>query len=348
MNDLKTNQPFITVIMPIRNEAEFIEQSIISILNNNYPKEKLEVLVVDGMSTDGTRDIVKQISLKQTSVKLLDNPKKIVPCAMNIGFLCMKGDFFVRIDGHVEVPSDFLRKSIECIFEKPEAWIVGGYIETVSDGFIGKAISAAMQSPVGVGNAMFRRGDYEGWVDTIAFGMHHRWVIDKVGLFDEQLVRNQDDDFNFRVLQAGGKIWLSKDIKSTYYSRNSLKKLWRQYFQYGFWRIRTIQKHRRPATVRQIAPLLLVLSLLVLGMLAFFHTVFQWLLAAEAMIYVFGLVVGMFDVARRSSWKEALLSPLVFMILHFAYGLGSLWGFVRFVLLKGRGLPKPEEHKLSR
>ncbi len=340
--------PLVSVIMPIRNEADFIERALISILNSNYPKDLLEVLVVDGMSTDGTRQIVENFSAKDRRVRLIDNIRKTVPYALNIGLLEMKGTLFVRIDGHVEIPPDFIRNSVICLNDKKDAWLVGGYIETIAEGFIGKAISAAMQSPIGVGNAMFRRGDYEGWVDTLAFGMHHRWIIEKIGYFDEQLVRNQDDDFNFRVIKAGGKIWLSKSIRSTYFSRSSLRKLWQQYFQYGFWRIRTIQKHGRPATMRQLAPLILVLSLLGLGMLCILFPLFIYLLMIEIVIYLLGLVYGAFDIGRKTSFKYSILAPLIFAILHFGYGLGCLWGIIRFVLLGGRGLPKPEDHKLSR
>jgi glycosyltransferase involved in cell wall biosynthesis len=340
--------PFVSVIMPIRNEADFIQKAIESVLQNDYPHDRLEILVVDGMSDDGTRRIVTDIANRDSRVLMLDNPKKIVPYAMNIGLRQIKGDLFARVDGHATVAPDFLSSSVKCLLETRGAWLVGGYIETTSDTFIGKAISAAMQSAVGVGNAMFRRGDYEGWVDTLAFGMHHRWILDKIGFFDEELVRNQDDDFNFRVIQAGGKIWLSKNIKSTYYSRSSLKKLWRQYFQYGFWRIRTIQKHGQPATLRQLAPMLLVLSLLGFGILSFVHPLFGWLLAAELSVYALGLVAGMIDVGRKSFFKYTVIAPLIFTILHFGYGIGSLWGIVRFLLLQGQGIAKPEEHKLSR
>ncbi len=340
--------PFVSVLMPIRNEADFIERALNSVLNNDYPADRMEVLVSDGMSTDGTQTVVNRIAEKDSRVRLIENHGKIVSSGLNCALKQIKGDVFIRIDGHCEIPSDFIKKSVNTLLDKKEAWVVGGMIDTVADSFVGKAISAAMQSPVGVGNAMFRRGDYEGWVDTLAFGMHQRAIIDKIGYFDEQLVRNQDDDFNFRILQAGGKIWMSRNIKSIYYARSSLKKLWRQYFQYGFWRIRTIQKHGQPATLRQLAPVLLVSSMVVLGVLSGFHSIFLWLLIAALCVYGLGLIYGAVNVGRKQSFKYAAISPMIFIILHFGYGLGSLWGIVRFILLKGRGLPKPEEHRLSR
>jgi len=342
------DSPFVTIIMPIRNEADFIERAIRSVLDNDYPAERMEILIVDGMSDDGTREIVTRLSKADNRIMMLDNPKRIAPVAMNIGLKPARGNLFIRIDGHVEIPGDFIAKSIRCLHEHPEAWVAGGYINTVADSYTGQAIASAMRSPIGVGNSRFRLGDYEGWVDTLAFGIHHRWIIDKIGYFDEELVRNQDDEFNLRIILAGGKIWMSKAIQSTYFSRGSLFKLWKQYFQYGFWRIRTFQKHKRPASIRQLVPLLLVLSLLLSGLAGFLWKPLWILLAIEAALYMLGLVIGTLDVGYKSSWRYAPLSPVVFAILHFAYGLGSLWGVIRFSMLRGRGLKKPEEMQMSR
>ena len=340
--------PFVSVIMPIRNEADFIERAIRSILDNNYPAEKMEILVVDGMSDDGTRETVQRMSRVDSRVKMLDNPRRIVPAAMNIGLKAARGDLFIRVDGHAEIPADFIAKSIQCLREHPEAWVVGGYINTVADDFMGRAIASAMRSPIGVGNSRFRLGDYEGWVDTLAFGTHHKWIVNKIGCFDEELVRNQDDEFNLRIILAGGKIWMSKSIQSTYFSRGSLHKLWKQYFQYGFWRIRTLQKHKRPASFRQLVPLLFVLSLLLLGLAGLLWRPLWILLAIEAALYILGLVTGAVGVGCKSGWQYAPIAPLIFTILHFAYGLGCLWGGIRFSILKGRGMKKPEEIQMSR
>lgn len=340
--------PFVSIIMPVRNEAGFIKQAIESILQNDYPAEKMEIIVVDGMSDDGTRKIVKELAENDKRIRLLDNPKRIVPTAMNIGLKAAKGDLFIRIDGHCKIAKDFIKNSVQEIKNHPDAWVVGGYIETVCNSYIGKAIAAAMQSPIGVGGARFRLGNYEGWVDTLAFGTHHRWILDKIGYFDEELVRNQDDEFNLRIIQAGGKIWLSKAIKSKYYSRPSLIKLWRQYFQYGFWRIRVLQKHKRPATRRQIVPLLFVLSIILLFIAGLLHNIFWNILLLELVVYTLGLIIGAIGVAKKAGIRYAIIAPVVFFILHFAYGLGSIWGIIQFIILKGRFVKRPEEIKLSR
>ena len=334
--------------MPVRNEAGCIERAIRSVLDNDYPPRKMELLIVDGMSDDGTRNVVRQLSETDPRVTMLDNPRRIVPTAMNIGLKAACGDFFTRIDGHAEVPTDFLTRSIRCLHEQPDAWIAGGSIQTIADNYTGRAIAAAMQSPIGVGNSRFRLGNYEGWVDTLAFGTHHKWVVDKIGDFDEELVRNQDDEFNLRTNLAGGKIWMSKDIQSKYFSRGSLSKLWRQFFQYGFWRIRTLQKHKKPAGLRQLVPLLFVSSLLALGLTGLVWRPFWTVLAAEAILYLSALLIGALDVGRKSGWRYAPLAPVIFAILHFAYGFGSLWGIVRFSILKRRGMKKPEDMQMSR
>jgi glycosyltransferase involved in cell wall biosynthesis len=335
--------PFVSIIMPIRNEAGFIGQAIKSILDNDYPAEKMEILVVDGMSDDGTKDIVEKLSREDSRVKILDNQRRIVPTAMNTGVRAAQGDIFIRVDGHAEVAPNFVKESIKCLHEHSEAWVVGGCIETVANNYIGHVIASAMRSPIGAGNSRFRLGNYEGWVDTLAFGTHRKWIVERIGYFDEELVRNQDDEFNLRIILAGGKIWMSKSIKSRYFSRGSLNKLWKQYFQYGFWRIRTLQKHRRPATFRQVVPVLFVLSLLLLGFAIFLWRPFWILLGIEVVLYVIALLVGALDVARKTGWRHAPLAPLVFVILHFGYGLGSLWGIIRFLILKGYGIKKPED-----
>jgi len=303
--------------------------------------------VVDGMSDDGTREVVARLAEEDARVRLMDNPDRIVPHAMNRGIRASRGEIVIRVDGHTETPPDFLLRSVRLLQDHPEAWCAGGVIETVSSNFVGRAISAAMASPVGVGNARFRLGDYKGYVDTIAFGAYWRWVFDRIGLFDEELVRNQDDELNLRLILAGGKIYMDSDIRSYYHSRGSLRKLARQYYQYGFWRIRAIQKHRRPATLRQIAPMAFVSLWLALLAGTVLWSPVGYALAGFAGLYGLGLILGALDVARKAGLKCTLLAPLAFMAMHFGYGLGSLKGLVVFVLLRSRG-GRIEDHPLSR
>jgi succinoglycan biosynthesis protein ExoA len=340
--------PFVSIVMPVRNEADFVGRALNSVLSNDYPAELIEVLVADGMSTDGTQEVVRQVASADARVQLVENRGKIVSTGLNEALRRSRGDVFIRVDGHCEVPSGFIRDSVEALFSQPKAWVAGGGWKTVSTGIVGRTIAAATQSRVGVGGAKHRLGGYDGWVDTVPYGAHHRWVLDRVGFFDEQLVRNQDDEFNMRIRLAGGGIWMSQSIRTTYYARSTLGKLWRQYFQYGFWRIRTIQKHGRPATFRQMIPLALVLSVTLPAVGGLFWSISWWVLAVVAVAYGLVLAYGSTEVLQQRGAVAALLAPIVFISLHFGYGLGSLWGIVRFVLLRGWGLPRPEEHRLSR
>ncbi len=340
--------PLVSVIIPTRNEAGFIERNIRSVLENDYPTEQIEIVVVDGMSDDGTGDIVTRLAERDDRIRLIENPRRITPVAFNLGINASMGEIIFIIGGHSSVPKDFIRKSVQTLLEHPEAWCVGGAIETINDNYIGGVISAAMSTPVGVGNARFRLGNYQGYVDTVTFPCYWRWVFDKIGMFDEQLVRNQDDDFNLRLILAGGKIYMDSNIRSNYYARGSLRKLAKQYFQYGFWRIRTIQKHSRPATLRQLAPLVLVCIWLALIIGTLICRPIGYGLLGFAWLYLLGLLVGTLDVARKAGWRYAPLAPAVFAILHFCYGLGGLKGIWSFCILHRGGKINVEKVPLSR
>lgn len=342
------NPPFVSIVMPVRNEADFIARCLASVQDSDYPHDKMEIIIVDGMSDDGTREIIQKISAEDSRVRLLDNPRRVVPHAMNAGIIESRGEIMIRVDGHATVARNFVSSSVQALQEHPEAWCVAGPVETISETFVGKAIAGAMTSPVGAGNAMYRLGHFEGYVDTVLYGAYRRWVFDKIGMFDEELVRNQDDELNLRVILGGGKIYLTPKIRSKYYSRTSLRKLARQYFQYGYWRARTIQKHRRPATLRQIAPLLFVCLWLALILASLAWSPAGWALLGFAVLYGLGLLAGAADVARRCGIGAGLLAPLLFTILHFAYGIGSLKGVLWFVILRRGPAVRPEEHALSR
>ena len=340
--------PFISVVIGVRNEAAHIERCVRTILENDYPHDSFEVLVIDGMSTDATRAIVSRIAAEDARVRLLENPLQIVSAGVNIGIREARGQVITWLGGHAEFARDFLCRSAEALLAHPEAWCVGGPTESVAVGTVGRSIAAAMSTSVGVGNARFRLGSYEGYVDTVTFASYRRSVFDTVGMFDEQMIRNQDVDLNDRLLAAGGKIWMSPAIKSRYYPRSGLRKLARQYYQYGYWRIRNIQKSGKPTTLRQIVPLFFVVGWLVLGAGAIVWWPFRLALAAALAAYLMLLAAGSLLVARRAGLAEALLAPLVFITLHFSYGLGSLEGVIRFLVLR-KGLPaRPEDYRLTR
>ena len=341
-------KPLVSLILPVRNEKAFIEPCLRSVMANDYPAARLEILVVDGMSDDGTREIVCRLAGEDPRIRMLDNARRIQAPAMNIGIRESKGEILIRADGHTEVAPDFVSQSVRVLLEHPDVWRAGGAMETVGRTYVGRAIAAAMTSAVGVGGTNWRVRMTEGYVSEVPFAACWRWVYDKVGLFDEELVRNEDDEFTQRVNAAGGKHYLCPAIRSVYYSRATLGRLARQYYQYGFWRIRTIQKHRRPAHLRQVIPSLFVLGWLALIVGAVLWRPLAFVLAACAGLYLLALIYGAVDAARRASPGVAPLVPVACAIMHFAHGLGSMHGIWSWVVLRGRFVAPPEFHKMSR
>ena len=323
---------FVSLVVPIRNEVDFIDACIASILRSDWPADRMELLILDGMSDDGTAERVQELAAQDPRIRLIRNPQRSVPWAMNMAIEKMRGSILIRVDGHATVDTYFVRNSVRELHRRPECWCVGGAIDSVNETFVGRVIAAAMSCPVGVGNARFRTGGYEGYVDTVAFGAYRREVFARIGNFDTDLLRNQDDELNARLTEAGGKIWLSPSIRSSYFPRTNLHRLWKQYFQYGFWRIRTLQKRGRPASLRQVIPLVFVTVACLLTIAALLIPALRsvWLISAAT--YFCGLATGAVMVARRLGWRSVLLSPLVFVILHFGYGFGGVWGIYWFVL----------------
>ena len=320
---------FISILVPIRDEELYIGKCLTSLLEQDYDKTHYEILVVDGMSTDKTREVVKEFEIKNKNVTLLNNPNRTVPYALNIGIKHAAGNVIVRVDGHAIVEKDYLRKCTEYL-ESTKAECVGGVIESINETFIGKAIALAMSSPFGVGNARFRTSGKEGYVDCLAFGAYRGEVFEKIGLFDEEFVRCQDDEFNYRLRKYGGKIFLTPHIKAYYYPRSNLKKLWQQYFQYGFWKIRVLQKHFSMMQPRQFVPPLFVLALLGSLACSVFYKASLFVFVVILMSYSLSCLFAALRVSLQHGRRYFLIVPSIFMILHISYGLGFLWGIVKF------------------
>lgn len=321
---IKQTRPYVTVIMPIRNEVAFIEHSLGAVLAQDYPMESMEVIVADGMSDDGSRDLVRKLAANRTNVRLIDNPERIAPTALNRALLIAKGEVIIRVDGHSEVPSDYVSSCVR-ILDATGAECVGGPWRTVGDTKVTQSIALAQSSPFGVGGVAFRTGRKQGqFVDTLAFGAYRRDVFELIGNFDEELVRDQDEEFNFRLLQAGGKIWLDPSIWSVYYSRANLRSLWRQYFQYGFYKVRVIQKRRKVLSWRHLVPAVFVLSLAVSVLLALLTGRRRWLLSVSGPYIVANLGASIWVTRKKPRFFRFL--PIAFATLHLAYGLGFIWG----------------------
>lgn len=323
--------PLVSVILPIRNEGRFIERTLRAVLEQDYPSDRLEVIVADGQSTDNTRRRVLEVAAEYPHVAVLciENPGRIVSTGFNAALEEARGDVIVRVDGHTLIAPDYVRQCVAAL-ERSEADNVGGRMNAESESWVGRAIAAATSSPFGVGNARFHYSDNEEWVDTVYLGAWRRDVFRIIGPFDEEQVRNQDDEFNYRLLSAGGRILLSPRIKSRYFNRATCRSLARQYFQYGYWKVRVMQKHPGQMRLRQFVPALFVLTLLVLS---FGTAVSQWSavlgLAALAAYLFANAGATLLVAARKPSWAMFLL-PVVYIVLHVAYGAGFLCGLVRF------------------
>lgn len=334
--------------MPILNEREYIREAVQSVLNNDYPADRMELLIVDGMSNDGTRDILRELAASDQRIVLMDNPDRVQTVALNKGIKQARGDVIIRVDGHLTVAADFISRSVAVLREKPDVWCAGGIMETVGRTYMGRVIAAAMTSPFGVGAGNYRCGKLQGYTRSVPFGAVPRWVFDIVGFYDEQLSRNEDDDFTLRRVLAGGKAYLDPRIRSRYYCRGTLRTLARQYFQYGFWRIRTIQKHRTVLSPRQCVPLLFVAGWIVLILVSLWWPLARWVLLVYASLYAVGLLVGTIQASRRAGASVAFCLPLAFACLHFGYGLGMLKGIWSWIICRGRFVPKGVNYQLTR
>jgi len=321
--------PRVTVIMPIRNEAAFIGRSLGAVLAQDYPHDLLDVLVVDGRSTDKTREVVCSVANGYTRVRLLDNPAGIVATGLNLALKEARGDVIVRVDGHCEVPPHYVRTCVKHL-DEDKVDGVGGAVRTVGDTLTARAIATAMSCQFGVGNSAFRttRGVSQ-LTDTVAFPAYTRAAIARAGPYDEELVRNQDDEYNYRLRSLGARILLAGDVESIYHGRASLRRLFRQYFEYGYWKVRVMQKHPRQMRARQAAPALLVLSLALGALLSLLSPLAAYATALLLLTYLTATAAA--SVAQaRTDWRMLPILPLAFIGLHVAYGLGFLTGLVAF------------------
>ena len=328
------NHPFVSVILPIRNEADRIETVLNAVIDQTYPSDRMEILVVDGMSDDGTREVVKTLianrAAAEPAIQLIDNPAKIVPTAMNLGIREAKGEVIVRIDGHAVVGKDYVEQNVDGLFAN-DADCVGGIVESLGDTYMGKAIAIAMSSRFGVGGATFRtiKGETEPKVvDTVPFGTFRREVFERIGLFNEQFIRHQDYQFNHRLRAAGGKIVLLPYIRTEYYVRPSLKRLLKQYWQYGVWKGRLLRCYPDSLKLRHLIPPLFVMAVLLFALLGLLHPFGVWALTAALAAYAAFIVLALADMARKGYWKYLPVMPIVLVAMQWSWGAGIWYGLV--------------------
>jgi len=323
------NLPLVSLLIPIYNEEEFILWCLKSIDLQNYPEERYEVLLYDGGSTDSSRLIVNSFLSLHSIGKLMDNPKRIQAAAWNLGIKQSKGEIIGIVSAHSILAPDYISNVIETL-RRTGADMVGGPTFADAEGSVGKAVAIALNSPFGVGNARFHYTSKEIEVDSVFMGACWRKTYEKIGGFDEELVRNQDDEFSYRLRKAGGKIVCNPKIRSRYFNRSSLKGLFKQYFQYGFYKVRVLQKHPRQMSLRQFVPPFFVLCLLTALVLAIITNRGWIIFTAIAGSYILANLTASIITSATKGWSNLWLLPVVFAIIHISYGSGFLAGLFKF------------------
>ncbi len=324
--------PFVSIIIPCRNEEKYIGKCLDSIVSQDYPKEKMEVSVINGASEDKTKEIIQSYTEKYPYIKLLENPKKYTPFGLNIGLKTAGGEVIIRMDSHAGYQMDYISKCVKYLRESG-ADNIGGVIKTLpaKDTIFAKAIALVLSHPFGVGGSHFRLGSQKPkFVDTVFGGCYRKEIFSKVGFFNEKLIRSQDLEFNKRLKKAGGKILLVPEIVAFYYPQADFKNFLKHNFNDGVWLTYPLKFGIRIFSLRHLVPLVFVLILLVLAVLGVFVSIF--FRALFNIIFCTYLLLSIYFSLKISQKEKNLwylgLMPIAFSIRHFGYGLGSLWGLI--------------------
>lgn len=322
-----TNEIIASVVMPIYNEEKYIAKCLDSLLLQDYPIENMEWIFVDGGSKDETIKILEEYRCKYPNlIKVFNNPHKIVPYAMNIGISESCGKYIIRLDAHADYATDYISRCVYYL-DNTDAENVGGVAETKAQGFMGNAIAKMLSSKFGVGNSQFRTNGKSGYVDTVPFGAFRREVFSKYGGYDERLVRNQDNEMNFRIRKNGGKIYLADDIHFSYYCRNTIGGISQMARKNGMWNIITMKLCPGAMGLRHFIPLMFVLSVVALCILGIVHEHFFILLGMELLLY--SLLDIVFSIKQASKISEFFALLILFPIFHVSYGFGSIIGIFK-------------------
>ncbi len=321
-----SKKPFISVVLPCRNEEKYIRNCLNSLVNQDYGSENYEIVMVDGLSEDKTIEIAKKTCENFPNLRIFTNEKRVTPFAMTKGAQNAKGDIIVLVIGHALYASDFLSSGVRLFEKYPDASCVGGPVNSIGENPFSKALAIAMSSYIGLGNVYHRMPGYEGEGEEALFPFFKREVFDALGYYDERFIRNQDDEFAFRVKLSGRKIYLSSTIKNTYIVRNSPKKLLKQYYSYGYYKWFGFLKHKKFISKRHFIPALFVFSVIVLSALAI--TTSHTLLFLSPILFYLFVLISFALMHIKKGIKIALYLVLAILVLHFSYGLGFLVSFL--------------------
>lgn len=319
--------PEISIIMPVYNEERYIAACVESVFSQDYPVELMQVIFVDGCSTDKTVEMLKKAQEKHPQIVILNNPNKTVPYAMNIGIAYSKAPVIVRLDAHAEYPADYVRLSVETLLTH-ECDNAGGVAESRGRNFMGQAIAEMLKTPLGVGNSTFRLTDEDGYVDTVPFGCWRRELFERIGGFDERMTRNQDNELNFRIRKNGGKIYLNHKIHVIYYCRDTIPAIMKMGFTNGKWNVITMALVPGSMGVRHFVPLAFALSSLGLILLTLLTAswFFGGLLALELGAYFLLDFFYSYTIAKEKGLHYFPVEVILYPAFHYAYGFGSLTG----------------------
>lgn len=318
------------------NEEGYIGQCLDSVLSNDYPSDLLEVLVVDGQSTDRSREVVEGYAARYSSVRLLDNPRGHQAAALNIGIRSARHEIIIRMDAHAEYAADYVSCCVD-LLEESGAANVGGVQRAAGVGYVASAIAAATSHAFGAGDAHFRYSDRQEWTESVYLGAWRRTTLDAVGGYNEEWLINEDYELNYRIRKAGGRILLSPRIRCVYWVRRSLGALARQYFRYGMWKVKTLMAHPGSLRWRQAVPPIFVLA--VFGALVSYSG-YPAFAITLALVYAVAAVAAALQLAAKEGWQYLPLLPIVFAVLHLSWGSGFWTGLVRFGLSRlGLGDP---------
>ena len=336
----------IAIIIPCRNECKFISECITEILNSDLDHDDtIEIFIVDGISDDGTREIVYELSNTYTNVNVIDNTHQLTPYAFNLGIIqnFKEFDFFQIIGARHIVSKNYLKVALMTLRNDSKIWCIGGKIINSYTNFLSEVISKCMSTKFGMGIGNFRTLKDSGFTDTVTSPMYPKFVFEEIGFFDEELVRNQDDDFNYRVTKAGGKIFFSSEIWLKYYVRSSFNSLWKQFFQYGYWKVYVNKKHKTVTTIRQTVPALFIVFLILFPISYFIKPIFIFFVLILT-IYIFIAIYTSLSISKKV--KGFFYSMFTFLILHIGYGLGYWNGLIDFIILNKK--PSNKHKSLSR
>ncbi len=326
-------RPKVTVLLPILNEELYISRCLDALLMQTYPPEALEILVLDGMSDDSTRDIVLAYCQRHPHITLLDNPDQNTIAALNLGIRKASGEILVRVDGHTIVAPDYIEQCVR-ILEQSSADNVGGPMRPVGESYFQEAVALATSSIFGIGWGKFHYSEKEEYTDTVYLGCYRKSLFDRIGLFDPEMTCSEDNELNWRILNQGGKILLSPVIRSTYYPRGTVGGLARQYWKYGYYKIKCLIKHKNISWRHFVPAVFLGFLALGLALLPFAGTIQYplWLALGSYALLSCSFSVNL---ASKKGWRFLPVLPVVFLILHISYGAGFWAGIIKFFLLSG-------------